>query len=370
MAYILMLWGTIYLIALIGMYVQTPPECYSLFRVKVLVTGNLYIAFTFFFPLQVLMPGWLNWKRIFLLLMPILVISGIYYVILSFYNMPLEEILSYADLGKSFSHFNVWYRFVILLCNFVYIVIILRWLYKQEKRYIKWKNDNYADQEYVDISWMRVYDILIFTIFVFYLLVLLLGGRISVICHSVIVMSSFSYLFYKALFYESPYPDDFFSKDKECEQTDCYEPVIAIARASGSLENTDMSFENRIQLYTTMLKEWMEKEKPYLFKDFKLTDVSRELPLNRSYLSRVFNEGFGCSFSEVVRNYRVIYSKELIRKSPKMPLNKIAELSGFSSDSTYIRAFKQVTGITPSQFKIQLTTERVSAASLEDTSGK
>lgn len=83
----------------------------------------------------------------------------------------------------------------------------------------------------------------------------------------------------------------------------------------------------------------------------KLSDVSRVLPLNRSYLSRVFNEGFGKNFNEVVRFYRVEYSREVLSKEPSFPLQKVAELCGFGSDSTFIRAFKQVTGMTPSQFK-------------------
>ena len=56
----------------------------------------------------------------------------------------------------------------------------------------------------------------------------------------------------------------------------------------------------------------MAERKPYLRGDFKFMDVSEILPLNRTYLSRVFNDGFGDSFSGVVRDYRIRETEEML----------------------------------------------------------
>lgn len=355
MAVLELLWGIEYLFALSMMHQYNLEGEYTILREKVLVIGNYYISFMLFFPMQVLLPGWLNWKRIILLVLPIVVVSSVYYGGMYLLGESPEHLFTYAMVADSFWHFNVWFRFVMLLSNIIYIVCLLKWLYKYEARYIKWKNENYADQEYVDISWMRAYDYMIVGIFIFYLGILFIGGRISVLCHCTFVICSFSYIFYKTLFFKSPYPEDFYATldaSAKVVEEDVYltSPTDDADDAKNVMEQ---SFENRIPEYIELLRTWMENEKPYLYNDFKLTDVSRVLPLNRSYLSRIFNDGFGHNFSEVVRGYRVEYSKEMIVATPDMSLHKIAILSGFHSDASFIRAFKQVYGMTPSQFKIQ-----------------
>lgn len=360
MAYVLLIWALVYFLTLIHLHISPSADDFPLFREKVEMVGNIYIVFLLFFPVQVLMPGWLNWKRIILMLLPIGILSGLYYAGLAIFDEVPEKLFTYAQLGKSFWHFNVWFRFVMLLNNLVYICLLLKWLYQQEQRYIRWKNDNYSDQEYVDISWMRTYDVLMIAIVVFYLGTLAIGGRVSVICQTYVVIGAFSYLFYKALFYESPYPEDFFASANKRIDKKVSNFLFMVADPAEEEEKKaqgDKSFENKLPGYIAILKEWMEEEKPYLYKDFKLSDVSRVLPMNRSYQSRVFNDGFGMSFNDVVRNYRVEFSKGLLIKNSSIPLYRVAELSGFHTDVSYIRAFRLVVGITPKTYRMQFVKE-------------
>ena len=359
MAYVLLLWALIYLATLVGMHLKDNTEVYVLFREKVSIIGTIYTVFMLFFPMQVLMPGWLNWKRLLLILMPLGVVSGLYYVGLSVLDQQPESLWTYEQLGRSFWHFNVWYRFVIIGCSMAYMALILMWLYKQEKRYIKWKDDNYADQDYVDISWMRAYDVLMLVIFLLFLASLAIGGRVIIICHTMVVIGSFSYLFYKALFHESPYPTDYFAEKKEVTKK---EPEVLFmvddpARKEEEEAKKDKVFEGKIPLYVEEVRHWMDEEKPYLYTDFKLTDVSRVVQLNRSYLSRLFNDGFGRSFSEVVRSYRIRYSKELMVNESSMALSKVAAMSGFSSEVAFMRAFKQIEGLSPKQYRDGMMTK-------------
>lgn len=352
MAFIELLWGLVYTVTVILMSTVFTSDEYTLFREKVLITGSYYIALTHFFPIQVLVPGWLNFKRAFLLLFPNIILTVMYYGIISILGESIESLFSYAIIWKSIGHFNVWFRFVILFVNLIYIVWILKWLYGYEKKYILWKNNNFSDQEYVDISWMRSYNYILVGIFLFYLGILIFGGRIPVILHCTFVIISFSFLFYKSLFYENPYPEDFFEKENEPYDDSKNTEDTLLSAGFTDIQN-DNSFESNIPVYTASLKEWMEKEKPYLYHDFKLIDISRILPLNRSYLSRVVNEGFGLNFNEMVRIYRVNYSKVLINNNPSLPIYKIADMCGFSSDTTFIKAFKQIAGVTPNQYRSQ-----------------
>src|SRR5690554_6516313 len=95
----------------------------------------------------------------------------------------------------------------------------------------------------------------------------------------------------------------------------------------------------------------METEKPYLRKEIKLSDALEILPLNRSYLSRLFNEGYGESFYQLVMRYRLEESKRLLLSRPDLKITSIAELSGFSSISVFGRAFTQRMNCSPIQWR-------------------
>ena len=352
LSYIILLWGFLYLYRSIDFYIDIYPESYGLFRANVLIVGIIYTFMMVLFPMQALLPGWLNKKRLFLLFLPIFVVSLIYMLGMRLLGEEPEEILTYEQLWDSIGHFNVWSRFVILFCNFIYIYGFLRWLRRFKKNYTKWRNENYSDRDDFDISWIGPYNVIMAMIFVCYLAVEFFGGKVPVILHSFVVLASFAYMFYKGFFYKTPYPESMVTGDPQnqnaeraTEDETLELPVDEIKPVS------ETSFESKIPGYVEIFKNWMETEKPYLYKDFKLTDVSRVLPLNRSYLSRIFNEGFGSNFSEVVRRYRVEYARNLILRNPDLPSYKVADLSGFSSDTTFTKAFKQTFGMTPTKYK-------------------
>lgn len=125
-----------------------------------------------------------------------------------------------------------------------------------------------------------------------------------------------------------------------------------------TIENMDIEeddelrkFEANLDSYYLSIKTWIEESKPYLRKDFRLMDVAEHLPMCRAYLSKVFNEGFGSSFSGVVRRYRIEEAKRLLESEPSMRLGMVSEMSGFSSVGTFHRAFAQACGVTPAQYR-------------------
>ncbi len=110
-------------------------------------------------------------------------------------------------------------------------------------------------------------------------------------------------------------------------------------------------FVDKISEYKTALERWMEERKPYLDKDFKLLDVMQVLPLNRSYISRLFNEGYGASFFDFVMRYRLDESIRMLEERPEMNIRHISDACGFSSPSVFGRAFLKHIGVTPKQYR-------------------
>lgn len=87
-------------------------------------------------------------------------------------------------------------------------------------------------------------------------------------------------------------------------------------------------------------------------KDLSLSEVAEHVNLNPSYLSRLFKEETGIPFVEYVRNIKVDLAKELLRFSSKK-IYEICESLGYQNVQYFSTVFKNVTGITPIEYKKQ-----------------
>lgn len=113
----------------------------------------------------------------------------------------------------------------------------------------------------------------------------------------------------------------------------------------------EKSFESRIPEYASTIVAWLESEHPYFDQSFKLIDVARVVPLNRTYLSRIFNEGIGRSFNDYIRDLRMAEAKRLLVAEPTMTIADIAERCGFAGHSSFLRSFVQFAGMTPREYR-------------------
>ena len=95
----------------------------------------------------------------------------------------------------------------------------------------------------------------------------------------------------------------------------------------------------------------MEEQKLYLNSELKLNDVADALNTNRNLISSCINSQQGCSFSQFVNGYRVEHAKDLIRRKPDMKISEVWMQSGFSTETSFFRTFKAVTGMTPTEWK-------------------
>lgn len=80
--------------------------------------------------------------------------------------------------------------------------------------------------------------------------------------------------------------------------------------------------------------------------NLRMDDVARLMHTNRTYISRMINAEFRCSFSDCINRFRIEYAQTLMRSDRHLTQVQIAEMSGFSSASSFSRMFKQQAGIT------------------------
>jgi AraC-like DNA-binding protein len=135
----------------------------------------------------------------------------------------------------------------------------------------------------------------------------------------------------------------------------------SISTSNDSLEDYTQNqlVKNELLLFTPQyiavvesLLESSKVKRMYLNADFMLVQISKESGIPAHHLTYYFNDIKQVSFSEWRNSLRIKYAMELIDKGETnaFTLQSVAQQSGFSSQSTFIRAFKNVTGTTPSNY--------------------
>ena len=101
------------------------------------------------------------------------------------------------------------------------------------------------------------------------------------------------------------------------------------------------------------LCQLMEEQQLYVNSDLKLQEVADLLGTNRTYLSNSIKTTRGQSFTQFVNAFRVDYAMKQLRQHPDKKNSAVWAEAGFSTESSFFRAFKAVTGVTPGEWKAQ-----------------
>lgn len=113
--------------------------------------------------------------------------------------------------------------------------------------------------------------------------------------------------------------------------------------------------EAELSEWKQKIKEFMEKQKPYLNPELRLVDLAAGMGLKGYKISEILNRGFGESFYHFVNHYRVEEAKNRLTdpQFEHMNILGIAVDSGFNSKSVFNEVFRKTTGTTPSEFRKQ-----------------
>ncbi|TCI84470.1 helix-turn-helix domain-containing protein [Tenacibaculum sp. M341] len=116
-------------------------------------------------------------------------------------------------------------------------------------------------------------------------------------------------------------------------------------------ETTVIEELKKKEIYNAILK--LIASEFYLEKEITLVKMAKKMNTNTSYLSKIINESYQQSFSSFINELRVSYVLKSIENSYEyrnLTIDHIADLAGFASSNTFYRAFKKVTGLTPSYY--------------------
>ncbi|MCW3118733.1 MAG: AraC-type DNA-binding protein [Chitinophagaceae bacterium] len=121
--------------------------------------------------------------------------------------------------------------------------------------------------------------------------------------------------------------------------------------ADKKMKANNLTPEQIAQAVTALTKA-MEKDKAYLNPDLNLASMCRMTGLPAKTISAVLNQHLQSSFNAFVNGYRIEEFKDKLSKSgwQHLKISALAAESGFNSQATFQRAFKELMHISPSEY--------------------
>ena len=125
--------------------------------------------------------------------------------------------------------------------------------------------------------------------------------------------------------------------------------TVAEEPATASTEEADQLMQR--------IEQTMRDQSLYTDSHLTIQDLAAAVGSNRTYVSNAINQNCALSFSQYVARYRVEYAQTILRdpqySSDHEAIANAVALSGFTSDQNFYRVFKDITGLTPLQYRQQ-----------------
>jgi AraC-like DNA-binding protein len=92
--------------------------------------------------------------------------------------------------------------------------------------------------------------------------------------------------------------------------------------------------------------------KPYLNADYRIQDLSDAISSNPTYTSHVINQYMNTTYSDLINQHRIAEAKlQLASSEENKKIFAVALDSGFNNKTNFIRVFKKITGLSPTDYR-------------------
>lgn len=127
--------------------------------------------------------------------------------------------------------------------------------------------------------------------------------------------------------------------------------IFSVVEETKKYVNSSLS-EAEAEKYLKMLQSYFEEAKPYLDPQLTLKKLSESVSIPQRLLSQLINEQKGMNFYDFVNSYRIeIAKKMLVVTKREKTISEIMYDSGFNTKSSFNTAFKNATGVSPTEYR-------------------
>ena len=122
---------------------------------------------------------------------------------------------------------------------------------------------------------------------------------------------------------------------------------LIFAKLHEALQSVYNKIELNNSFYVTKAIEYIEKN---TFTNLSVNDIARYLNISRSHLYALFKQELNTSPQQFLTNAKIANARELLSKT-KIPIYSVALSCGYKNAFAFSRAFKQVTNISPREYR-------------------
>lgn len=141
---------------------------------------------------------------------------------------------------------------------------------------------------------------------------------------------------------------------KECERFMQFEQIIGeIIDQLTEFESIQQQEEHGLQkpAIRTILRYIGE----HIHKNLSLNQIARVVRMNPSYFSLYFKKEMGENYISFITRVKIQKAKELLQ-DPNLKIYELAEMLGYKDTKYFCRKFKDIVGLTPTQYKEAIIT--------------
>ncbi len=281
-------------------------------------TGLLCLMLYFFYPVIILRPKWFTWQRVMLFILPWLLLSLPYLM-----QMPFRSLANAGDVLTYVTEFNVWWRLLTVGIIIGYMVLLQMLPYN-------WRESS------ADNQWVRRY---VWAIAV--MAVLYFGYQLTLwmpihMAHQVYVGLFFVYYTHFELEVRLlPVSDTAEIKDED----------LSLSQVASSTSANN--------LWQRIVQE-VDRKEAWKNPDLTVTMLAQIVGSNKTYVHKAFSENADTTYNDYINRRRVEFIAAELRKKPNQNLEDLFYRAGYRSRTTAGRNFKDIMGVTPSDYAASL----------------
>ena len=91
----------------------------------------------------------------------------------------------------------------------------------------------------------------------------------------------------------------------------------------------------------------------YYMKDIKVQDLAQTMYLSVRQVTRILQESYGLTFLQKLTQHRIYHACYLLQNKT-YTVTKISEMIGYNNSNYFFKKFKEITGITPTEYRNRL----------------
>jgi AraC-like DNA-binding protein len=212
----------------------------------------------------------------------------------------------------------------------------------------------------INHRWMRVLLTSLFLTCIFYLLLafqLLTGNADAVLSNDNVVKLLAGVFFFLSAGLLLFFPDVLYGLPR-VKNTD--RPEAAAEKMTEVTEASVISVESvQLKELSSRILTYMDNQRPFTRYEFSINDLAEALDVPLNQVSWCLNRVMDIKFTTFRMKYRVAFAKQLLEdgKTREMTIEAVGNMAGFSSRSSFYTAFKEIAGMTPTEYLDKVRSE-------------